>query len=175
MTFGPPSLGISIVALVVSIALPLYLDSRQKPRISVIVDSGLWRTGNDERVCRCYRVVVLNRGRIAIGITRIMLSSTRRVLGKEKFYMSQFDVSPQLPHELGPYSTATFMIEEQKTRKLLGSETSIYIYGSVGLSNGYRVRSRRGVHPRTDTDRVVGKSAIMARVKLFILSRDRGV
>jgi hypothetical protein len=63
---GNPAVWIAAKALLVSIALPLYLDSRQRPRVRVRISTLLVISGQDQR--RYYEVPAINHGRSAVTI-----------------------------------------------------------------------------------------------------------
>jgi hypothetical protein len=163
------SLWIAIAALLVSIVLPLYLDSRQAPRVRVHVRRYILASDNMKTY---YAVMVLNRGRSSVFVNQVNFSYSTKTHPREVYILPQIERGPDRPHELGPYSDASFSTSEIDASDLIGGSRRVRLYGSVHLSNGYRVRSRLGL--RLDRDRRGrDRSSLTARTKLLLLGRER--
>jgi hypothetical protein len=163
------SLWIALTALIVSIGLPLYLDSRQAPRVRVHVRRYVLASDNMKIY---YAVVALNRGRSSVFVNQVDFSYSTKSHPREVYILPQIERGPDRPHELGPYSDASFSTSEIDASEIISESRRVRLYGSVLLSNGYRVRSRLGL--RLDRDRRRrDRSSLTARTRLLLLGRER--
>jgi hypothetical protein len=163
------SLWISLAALLVSIVLPLYLDNRQAPRVRVHIRRYVLGSDNMKLY---YAVVALNRGRSSVFVNQVNFSYSTKAHGREVYILPQIERGPDLPHGLGPYSDASFSTSEIDASELVNGSRRVRLYGSVVLSNGYRVRSRLGL--RLDKDRRGrDRSSLTARTKILLLGKER--
>ena len=167
------SLWIALAALVVSIALPLILDSRQTPRVRVRIQPVAVVT--EENAFEYYQVSAINRGRSAVVVNKMQLS-IRTKPDREETYLGlpsrQFPRGPQLPHQLDPYSDVSLAILKKDADELIGKRDGVRLYGSVSLSNGYRVWCRPPLHLDAKPGRI-RRSKLWFRISRRILVRAR--
>jgi hypothetical protein len=105
---GNPAVWIAATAILVSIALPLYLDSRQRPRVRVRISTLLVISGQDER--RYYEVSAINHGRSAVTINLMDLiywTKAQKMEIQVGLPQQAFPRGPNLPKELNPYSNVS--------------------------------------------------------------------
>ena len=164
---------ISISALVVSIILPLYLDSRQSPRVRVRI-SRLVHFDPQFNSTKYYVISTINNGRSGVQINHVNVSFTKRgERGNEVFLtFLDFKLCPDLPYMLGPYSNTSFAVAQAQVNEKLDDLEGCRLYGSLNLSSGYRIVSRRGLPLGKDR-----KSSThyhhLKRVRLFLFGKER--
>lgn len=164
---------ISAGALAVSMVLPLYLDSRLSPRVSVRT-SRLVQLDQEWNATEYYVVSAINHGRSEVLINQVNISFTEKGgHGREVFVaLLDFKLGPSLPHRLGPYSDTYFGVTVEQVDIKLGEPKQHRIRGSLNLSSGYRVVSRRGL--------LLGKEKKLGRqhprlnhMKLLVFAKEK--
>jgi hypothetical protein len=167
------SVWIAGAAVIVSIALPLFLDRRQAPRVHVRLGTMVVIT--DQEDLRYYQVSAINRGRSAVFINRMELSYWKKAEPDEvrlALPQRKFPRGPELPYQLSPYSDVSFGILQSDVHELLGKLDGVRLCGSLSLSNGYRVLSRRTL--RLDSKpQARNRSGRRARLRRRIWARER--
>jgi hypothetical protein len=163
---------ISVAALIVSIALPLYLDSRQSPHVSVRISS-LVAIDSEHNVIDYYVISALNRGRATVLINQVNLSYIAHGAHVEVFLPAlNFTLGPELSHTLGPYSDVTFGVSQEEVNSRIGDAVKPRFYGSLYLSTGYRVVSRKGLRPDKAT-KLPNRNNRLRRLKLLLFAKER--
>ena len=164
---------ISVAALIVSVILPLYLDSRQSPRVSVRI-SRLIHFDPDWNAAEYYVVSAINHGRTEVQINQVNISFIKRGGRGEEVFLTflAFKLCPDLPHTLGPYSDASFAAAHEKVNEQIDKIKGCRLYGSLNLSSGYRVVSRRGL-ALAESTRIPNRHPRLRRLRLLILARER--
>jgi hypothetical protein len=164
---------ISLAALIVSIILPLLLDRRQAPRLTVRIGRIVF-LDLDGSTVECYAITAINHGRSRVTINQVSFSYIHKGRGGlEIFLMSTPLVrSPSVPHVVEPYANTAFHIEQDSIRDQLEDTKNDRIYGSLNLSNGYRVVSRKGLAPETRRS-IPRRHTRMRRLKLIIFGKER--
>jgi len=135
---------IAAAALVVSFALPLFLDSRQKPRVRVRISTLLVISDKDE--LRYYMVSAINHGRSAVTINRMDLiywTKAQKIDIHLGLPQQTFPRGPNLPKELNPYSNISFGVLQDDVHQMIEKLDGGRPYCSLSLSNGFRIYSRR--------------------------------
>jgi hypothetical protein len=170
---------ISLAALLVSAVLPLYLDRRQSPQVTVRV-SRLVHLNPQNDVTDYYIVSAINHGRSEVQINQINISYLEKGgSGEEVFLLSDFKRGPGfeqglgLSYSLGPYSNAYFGVIQGEVDGTLDGDLSNYrIYGSLYLSNGYRVVSRRGLRLESEVP-LKRRHPRIRRIRLLIFAKEK--
>jgi hypothetical protein len=170
---GNPAVWIAGAALIVSIALPLYLDGRQRPRVRVRISTLLVISGEDER--RYYEVFAINHGRSAVTINRMDLIFWTKTQGIDVHVglpQQKFPRGENLPKSLNPYSNISFGVLQKDVHQIIGELGGVRLSGSLSLSNGFRVFSRRSL--RLDArPKPPNQSLRMAHLRRRIFARER--
>jgi hypothetical protein len=163
----------ALVALAVSIILPLYLDSRQSPRVSVRV-SRLVHFDSEMNATDYYVVSAINHGRSQVQINQVNISYIKRGWDCIEVFLPflDFERSPSFPHTLGPYSDTAFYITQRSIGNSLNDLKACRIYGSLNLSSGYRAVSRRGLVPKV-SQRLPKRYPRLRRLRLIIFGKER--
>src|SRR5579864_4432146 len=116
---GAMTVWIAAAALVVSLTLPLFLDSRQVPRIRVRISTLIVISGKDEH--RYYEVSAVNHGRSAVTINRMDLiywTKARKLDIHVGLPQQNFPRGENLPKELNPYSNISFGVLQDDVHQL---------------------------------------------------------
>jgi hypothetical protein len=164
---------IAVVALIVSFALPLFLDGRQAPRVRVRISTLLVISDKDER--RYYEVSVINHGRSAVTINRMDLTfwaRAQKIDIQVGLPQQTFPRGERLPYQLDPYSNVSFGVLQNDVHQAIGELDGVRLAGSLSLSNGFKVFSRRTL--RLDSKpKPPNQSLRMAHLRRRILARER--
>lgn len=170
---GNPAVWIAGAALIVSIALPLYLDSRQRPRIRVRISTLLVISNEGEH--RYYEVSAINYGRSAVIINRMDLifwTKAQRIDVTVGLPQQKFPRGEDLPKPLNPYSNISFGVLQKDVHQMIGELDGVRLCGSLSLSNGFRVFSRRTL--RLDAkSKPPNQSLRMAHLRRRIFAKER--
>jgi hypothetical protein len=170
---GNPAVWIAGAALIVSVALPLYLDGRQRPRVRVRISTLLVISGEDER--RYYEVSAINHGRSAVTINRMDLifwTKAQRIDVNVGLPQQKFPHGENLPKPLNPYSNISFGVLQNDVHQAIGKLDDVRLCGSLSLSNGFKVFSRRTL--RLDAkSKPPNQSLRMAHLRRRIFARER--
>jgi hypothetical protein len=170
---GNPAVWIAGAALIVSIALPLYLDGRQRPRVRVRISTLLVISSEDER--RYYEVSAVNRGRSTVTINRMDLifwTRAQRIDVNVGLPQQRFPRGENLPKPLDPYSNISFGVLQKDVHQMIGELDGVRLSGSLSLSNGFTVFSRRAL--RLDAKpKSPNQSLRMAHLRRRIFARER--
>lgn len=173
---GGPNIAIliSLAALLVSIFLPLYLDSRQSPRVNVRI-SRLVHFDQQSDAIEYYVVSAINHGRSVVEINQVNISFMKRDGGGTEIFLTllDFGLGPSLPYILNPYSNTYFGVVQNQVNEKIGEDLEkCRIYGSLNLSNGYRVISRRGLS-LSGYPKLRKRHPHLRRAKLFIFAKEK--
>src|SRR5579864_8098280 len=112
---------IAAAALFVSFALPLFLDSRQVPRVRVRISTLIVISDKDER--GYYEVSAINRGRSSVTINRMDLiywTKAQKIDINLGLPQQIFPRGPSLPKELNPYSNISFGVLQDDVHRMIG-------------------------------------------------------
>ena len=172
---GGIAIGISVAALIVSMALPLFLDSRQPPRVSARLSRlvELRPGGRDDHF---YQVSAINRGRAEVIINHVSLSYVKNWKAGEVFLMlsdSDFVRGPGLSHRLTPYSDVSFGVAQERVHRALYGDMNCRIRCSLYLSNGYKVISRNSLFPAKEMSQRRSRRRWLKRMQLRIFAKER--
>lgn len=119
---GNPAVWIALAALLVSIALPLYLDSRQRPRVRVQISTLAVISGEDDR--RYYQVSAINHGRSPVTINRMDLiywTKAEKIDIHLGLPQQKFSYGESLPKELSPYANISFGVLQDDVHQMIGN------------------------------------------------------
>jgi len=136
---------IAAAALVVSFALPLFLDSRQKPRVRVRISTLLVISDKDE--LRYYMVSAINHGRSAVTINRMDLiywTKAQKIDIHLGLPQQTFPRGPNLPKELNPYSNISFGVLQDDVHQRIGKLDGVRRSTACLDPYGRRSSVRRG-------------------------------
>src|SRR5690348_16651514 len=99
------TIAVSLIALAISIILPLYLDSRQSPKVNVRI-SRLVFFDPDMNALDQYAISAINHGRSQVQINQVNVSYIKKGRDRTEIFLPFMDFprSPELPHTLAPYS-----------------------------------------------------------------------
>jgi hypothetical protein len=130
-----PAVWIAAAALIVSFALPLYMDSRQRPRVRVRISTLLVISGEDER--RYYEVSAINHGRSTVTINRMDLiywTKAHKIDIHLGLPQQTFPRGENLPKELSPYSNISFGVLQDDVHRLIGELDGVLCRSNTRLS-----------------------------------------
>jgi hypothetical protein len=164
---------IAAAALVVSFALPLFLDSRQKPRVRVRISTLLVLSDKDEH--RYYEVSAINHGRSAVTINRMDLiywTKAQKLDIHVGLPQQTFPRGPNLPYELNPYSNVSFGVLQDDVHQIIEKPDGGRLCGSLSLSNGFKIYSR-GTLRLDSKPKPPNQSLWMAHLRRRLLARER--
>jgi hypothetical protein len=163
---------ISVGAFIVSIALPLFLDSRQSPKVSVRISRVVYFDPK-WNATECYVISAINHGRSEVQINQVNVSYIKKGKhGVEVFLpFLDFRTDPNLPHTLAPYSDVSFAVTQEQVNELIGDLKGCRIYGSLHLSSGYRAVSRRGLAPGI-TRKLPNRHPRLRRLRLIVFGKE---
>src|ERR1019366_5685408 len=120
-----------------------------------------------------YAVSEINHGRSEVQINQVNVSCIKRGQHGQEVFLPflDFRVDPNLPHTLGPYSDISFAFTQRQVNDKVSDLKGSRIYGSLNLSSGYRVVSRRGLTPGV-TKKLPNRHPRLRRLRLIIFGRE---
>ena len=167
------TISIALAALIISIILPLYLDGRQSPRVSVRISRLVFFDQNMDASEECV-ISAINHGRSQVQINQVNISYIKKGWDHTEVFLpfTDFNRSPELPCTLTPYSDIAFYFPQSFISTRLKNVEHYKLYGSLNLSSGYRVVSRKGLVLR-------GKSSLsrqyprLRHLRIIVFGKER--
>jgi hypothetical protein len=164
---------ISIIALISSVTVPLFLDQRQAPRVRARISPLVALANKDVR--EYISISAVNRGRSSVTVNQIKLSYWSPKDRKEVILVilsPEFEYGSGLPHKLEPYSNASFGILGSKVLEMLPDVPGVRVRALLELSNGYRIITRRTL--KLDSSiRMPNNSSYLRRFSRWVFAKER--